>query len=40
LDHHPLRSSILADDELSAREAERAEWDVIVVGTGMGESGS
>jgi choline dehydrogenase-like flavoprotein len=26
----------LADGELSAREAERVEWDVIVVGTGMG----
>jgi choline dehydrogenase-like flavoprotein len=36
LDHHPLRSSILADGELTAREAERVEWDVIVVGTGMG----
>ena len=31
-----LRSSILADGELTAREAERVEWDVIVVGTGMG----
>ena len=36
LDHHPLRSSILADGELTAREAERVVWDVIVVGTGMG----
>jgi choline dehydrogenase-like flavoprotein len=26
----------LADGELTAREAERVEWDVIVVGTGMG----
>ncbi|OBG29400.1 glucose-methanol-choline oxidoreductase [Mycobacterium alsense] len=26
----------MADGELSAREAERAVWDVIVVGTGMG----
>ncbi|MGA9673844.1 MAG: FAD-binding protein, partial [Mycobacterium sp.] len=26
----------MADGELSAREAERVEWDVIVVGTGMG----
>jgi choline dehydrogenase-like flavoprotein len=36
LDHHPLRSSILADGELTAREVEHVEWDVIVVGTGMG----
>jgi choline dehydrogenase-like flavoprotein len=34
--HHPLRSSILANGELDAREAERVVWDVIVVGTGMG----
>ena len=27
---------ILADGEMDAREAERIEWDVIVVGTGMG----
>ena len=26
----------MADGELTAREAERVEWDVIVVGTGMG----
>ena len=32
----PLRSSILADGELTARDAERVVWDVIVVGTGMG----
>ena len=32
----PLRSSVLADGELTARDAERVEWDVIVVGTGMG----
>jgi len=31
-----LRSSILADGDLSGREAERVAWDVIVVGTGMG----
>jgi choline dehydrogenase-like flavoprotein len=31
-----LRSSILADGELDAREAERVVWDVVVVGTGMG----
>src|SRR5271168_2181960 len=31
-----LRSSILADGELTAREAERVAWDVIVVGAGMG----
>jgi choline dehydrogenase-like flavoprotein len=36
LGHHPVRSSILADGELDAREAERVVWDVIVVGTGMG----
>ena len=36
LGHHPLRSSILADGELNAREAEHVMWDVIVVGTGMG----
>jgi choline dehydrogenase-like flavoprotein len=36
LGHHPLRSSILADGNLTGREAERVEWDVIVVGTGMG----
>jgi choline dehydrogenase-like flavoprotein len=36
LGHHPLRNSILADGELSAREAEHMVWDVIVVGTGMG----
>jgi choline dehydrogenase-like flavoprotein len=36
LGHHPLRSPILADGELDAREAERVVWDVIVVGTGMG----
>jgi choline dehydrogenase-like flavoprotein len=29
-------SSILVNGELSAREAERVVWDVIVVGTGMG----
>src|SRR5271156_5123489 len=27
---------MLADGELTAREAERVVWDVIVVGTGMG----
>ncbi|WP_407666439.1 GMC oxidoreductase [Mycobacterium pinniadriaticum] len=31
-----LRSQILADGASSARETERIEWDVIVVGTGMG----
>ena len=31
-----LRSSILADGAVTARDAERIEWDVIVVGTGMG----
>ena len=31
-----LKSSILADGELTAREAEHVVWDVIVVGTGMG----
>ncbi len=36
VDSTPLRSSVLADGELTAREAERVEWDVIVVGTGMG----
>src|SRR5271155_4942777 len=36
LGHHLLRNSILADGELSAREAEHVVWDVIVVGTGMG----
>jgi choline dehydrogenase-like flavoprotein len=36
LGHHSLRSSILANGELDAREAERVVWDVIVVGTGMG----
>ncbi len=33
---HLLRSSILADGELTTQEAARALWDVIVVGTGMG----
>src|SRR5271156_6186095 len=36
LGHHLLRNSILADGELSAREAEHVVWDGIVVGTGMG----
>jgi choline dehydrogenase-like flavoprotein len=31
-----IGSSILADAELNAREAEQILWDVIVVGTGMG----
>jgi choline dehydrogenase-like flavoprotein len=34
--HRPLRSSILANGELTAREAEGVVWDAIVVGTGMG----
>jgi len=33
---HSLRSSILANGEIDAREAESVVWDVIVVGTGMG----
>jgi choline dehydrogenase-like flavoprotein len=36
LGHNLLRSSILANGELNAREMERVVWDVIVVGTGMG----
>jgi choline dehydrogenase-like flavoprotein len=36
LGHYLLRSSILANGELNAREAEHVVWDVIVVGTGMG----
>ncbi|WP_238159372.1 hypothetical protein [Mycobacterium sp. MFM001] len=36
LRHYPRRNSILANGELTAREAERVVWDVIVVGTGMG----
>jgi choline dehydrogenase-like flavoprotein len=36
LGDHLRRNSILADGEVSAREAEHVMWDVIVVGTGMG----
>ncbi|WP_343577191.1 hypothetical protein [Mycobacterium sp.] len=33
-----LRSLILAGSELTAREAERVVWDVIVIGSGTGGS--
>ena len=36
LGNHPFEDFDLADGELTAREAERVEWDVIVVGAGMG----